>query len=181
MRRLVSLVCATAFAAVLVVAAPTPASANGVCAGATGTATLSTPLVYPGVELTPRSAAFAVGFSVGACLNITTAPPGAVVKSLTATGTLNGYCGTSSGTGVTGDGHSFSWVSAGTFLLLTGGLQGVVSAIPDAVNGESCLTGADVFVVSGVAVKQHCVVELVFLQPTALLHYWTRICVVSVL
>lgn len=163
MRRLVSLLSVAAMATALLVIAPaSPASANGVCVGALGSATLGAGLTYPNPLVTPSLGRVATGFFVSfnppsTCVNVTGGT--AVQKGLTATGGVDGWCGHSTGSGVTNTGQTFHWTSAGSFLVLTGSLTGLVNAVPDAVNGESCSPlgpGADVFLVSGVALKLHC-------------------------
>ena len=167
-RRLAMLLSAALVATVIGVFAPaSPASATGVCVGALGTATVTGgALSYPvvagtfGVQVRqPVNATFNVNFpaATGTCVNSNT--PG-FLKGLTAAGTVSGWCGHSSGSGSTADGYRFAWVSAGSILVLTGGLTGIVNAIPDTLNGHSCNAakpgGASAFIVSGVVLKLHC-------------------------
>jgi hypothetical protein len=184
MRRLVSMLWAACLAATLLVTAPaSPASAEGACPASLGTLTTGAPLFFPGVALTPTFTTFSMSFTVGACVNVTTAPPGAAVApNLTATGVLSGYCGTSSGSGITSNGYRFSWVSAGGVLVLTGELTGLVGITPDTPNGESCATGANAFITTaGPVLDHHCGMTVRQLQATSLLHYWTDVCVLWLL
>ena len=124
-----------------------PASADvDVCAG-TGTATLNQPLTYPGIG-GPVTTGFSFGFTAGTCV---------FKAGLSATGTVSGWCGLSSGQGETNSGHRFVWQGVGGELVLVGEVNGVVNAIPDALQGESCITGADRFLVQGAVEKSHCV------------------------
>ena len=64
------------------------------------------------------------------------------------------YCGHSEGNLALGD-HLGHWVSAGSMLLIyggTNGINGVANAVAHALGAESCLTGADVFLVTGAVV-----------------------------
>lgn len=64
-------------------------------------------------------------------------------------------CGNGIGSGVLDDGagtHPFTAVWAGGTLTMWGGVTGAFVVVPDAANGESCVSGADVFIVNGVAV-----------------------------
>lgn len=158
-----------------------PASAHtGVCAGS-GTLTTSAPFLY----LTPTdflglahatTTLFGLSFlTLGECQP---AKPG----GLTATGAMSGWCDLSSGEGTTGDGHRFAFLGAGSFLIFTGELVGVVNAIPNAIAGENCLQpGADQFLVTGVATLVHCTItkgkgltdmSMLFLGW----HVWTKAC-----
>ena len=206
-RRIAAFLGATLAASALVLVAPAPpASADtNVCAGQ-GTATTS-PIFYPVrvvttgttasvTVLAPNTASFAFAFGgLGVCA------PGP--KSLTATGTVSGWCGHSSGTGVTGQGHRFAWVSAASKLILTGEVTGIVNAAPDpTIAGNSCLTGATTFIVTGAVVLYHCLIlkqkglttVTIPLPPIHTLttvlsaslhatvtggtqHYWTKVCV----
>lgn len=187
-RRIASLLSVAALVAACAVLTPAPgaSASTGVCAG-TGVATTGAPLTYPitmnptpsvPVQQPPVGTSFFFGIQVGGCVNV----PG-TTKGVTATGNLLGWCGHVSGSGVTGDGFTFSFVSVGNVLVLTGGLVGVVNAVFDAVNGEDCNTGADNFLITGAAVKQHCnVLNVQRLDPGALgMHYWAQVCLGAVL
>jgi hypothetical protein len=163
-RRLALLLAAASIATVGMLAPTSPASADeDVCVG-TGTATLtptgSLGFGYPvnaGNATTtsphvlhPHSAGFSFTYTAGACV---------VKASLTATGSVTGYCGLSSGSGSTTNGHSFSFNSVGTVLVLTGDLTGVTSALPDPTHSGSCTNEtATRFLITGVGVKTHGVV-----------------------
>jgi hypothetical protein len=154
MKRRLSLLLAAASIATVGMLAPTsPASADtDVCAG-TGTAVLSVGFGYPvnTVHPTtphPHTSNFSFTFTAGACVVKTT--------GLTAGGTVTGYCGLSSGTGATTNGHSFSFNSTGTVLVLTGNVTGTVSVVPDPAAGGSCTSdNATRFLVTGAVTKTH--------------------------
>jgi len=112
---------------------------------------------------------FTVSFPLPGCVHVDTSP---TVGPGVGNGTLKGYCGHSSGTGTIG-GEQFAYVSAGTFLILTGHVVGLASAIPVPLTG-SCLHadgpttvqpsnpfrlatgGATEFIVSGAGVGLNC-------------------------
>jgi hypothetical protein len=163
-RRIASLLGATLVLSALSVLAPAPASAdNNVCVGQ-GTANVGPGLTYPvTVETTtaptvdvrvrqPRTAGFAFLFGIGTC-----APD--LNKQLTAGGTLTGWCGHSSGQGTTSNGHNFAFVSAASFLIITGEVVGIVNAVPDplaANNSCNSSGGANRFLVTGAVALVHC-------------------------
>lgn len=157
--RLAAFLATTSIATALVALAPvSPASADtNVCAGQ-GSLTTG-PLVYPVTATTapsvtinqPRTVAFAFGIGIGTC-----APD--LGKSLTATGTLTGWCGLWSGQGITGQGHQFAWLAAGGVAVFTGELDGVALVTPNVLAGQSCLTGATSFLVTLVALLRHCLI-----------------------
>lgn len=128
-------------------ASPASASAQGVCAGQ-GTANLSTGLGLPGVH-PANTATFNITF--GVCVNVPNNK-----TTLTATGTVTGWCGLSYGQGVTQDGHRFTFTSQGTVLVVTGEVTGVVIVEPAPGTTGSCLNKtANVFLVTGLGVKTH--------------------------
>lgn len=149
-RRIAMLLSATALAASVAVFAPTsPASAtvDDVCAGE-GLATLTgAAFTYPVVGHL-KLASFQFNFALGTCVT---------KLALNATGTVHGWCGFSVGEGVTGNGYYFQWQGVGGTLVLTGGvpgllalrLYGVVNVEPNPIAGESCVSGADGFLVIG--------------------------------
>ncbi|HEX2040006.1 MAG TPA: hypothetical protein VHF47_09790 [Acidimicrobiales bacterium] len=168
-RRLAALLATALTASTLaVLATAQPAAATQVCAGA-GTAVVGSPgLFYPGAatvtfgtgthtttttiaHIWPKLLVFAFSFAGG----IGTCAPN-VTKGLSAAGQVAGWCGHSWGTGITNNGFRFAWVSAGSMLLITGGLVGVINAVPNALAGESCTSGALNFLVTGAVVKVHC-------------------------
>lgn len=148
-RTLAAAIAATALATV---AGPlTPASAHeAVCAG-TGSVTLSAGLYYVGIGTSVTANITAFTFT-GTC-------------NLTATGTIVGHCGNSSGEVDVNDGtntHKGYYKSAGSVLLFgtaanddppnhgPGDVTGVVDAVP--APGESCVpggAGAKIFTVAG--------------------------------
>lgn len=167
-----------------------PAAANG-CVG-TGVLVTGVPLTYP-VSFTPSVGLHQPPWSVfnlsttgGACLP--------TLKTFGATGVFNGWCGLNSGAGTTNTGHRFAWVNVGTVMVFTGGLVGVASVVPDTLNGESCLSGADVFLVTYGAAKVGCTVaktkqllpipvppHLLTVQGVAVhsdgFHMWLKVCI----
>ncbi|HEX2039389.1 MAG TPA: hypothetical protein VHF47_06610 [Acidimicrobiales bacterium] len=165
-RRLSALLTAALAASTLaVLGSAQPASAADVCAGA-GLASISgAGLFYPGVGTTtttsgtaggsltlytlPRLESFAFDSSIaGACALGSPA--------VAAGGLVSGWCGHSWGSGATATGTPFSWVSAGSLLIISGGLTGVVNATPNVPAGASCATGALSFIVAGGVVVTNC-------------------------
>lgn len=133
-----------------------PASALDVCVG-TGTATTVAPLFYP-VTATAAPAvtvhaptmtpwAFAAGVA-------TCAP--ALAKAMAATGVVSGWCGHSSGSGVTANGYRFAWVTAGGTMVFTGGLTGIGQVEANVFVGDTCVGGADDFLIEYAGVKTAC-------------------------
>lgn len=183
MRRVISFLAVALIAATAAVLAPAPASAHdAVCAGQ-GLATTGAGLLYPlvgsstsgtgtvTVNLAPTTTTFAFGFTLGDCVPLGSKPGG-----LTASGTVSGWCGLSSGHGdtdnnpaVTGP-HPFAWVGVGSSLVITGELVGVVNASPNVLNNESCTAagGADEFLVSGAVALRHCATTGSLLNTTTI-------------
>jgi hypothetical protein len=178
MRRRISLLLAAVLAGTtLMLFGPTqPANAVVVCAGQ-GTATVNPGLLYPilggitgpgkdhvvdiliGKDNTPSG--FSISLDVGVGCTHVAVPP--TTGPAAGAGILKGYCGHSSGTGAIG-GQQFSYVSVGTFLILTGHVVGVASAIPTPGTG-SCAhfepvtplpSGATQFLVTGAGVGLNC-------------------------
>jgi len=147
-------------------AQPAGADTENVCAGI-GAANIAAPgLFYPLVGTTTTTSGtgggsltlhalpklLAFGFSTSG--TFLCAP---VADFTSAGGLVSGWCGHSWGDGTTNLGQRFNWVSAGTFLVVTGMLLGVVSATPDVLGGQSCATGALNFLVAGaVGTIRHC-------------------------
>lgn len=182
MRRRLSAFLVTGSAAAIFVmfAADRPASAAWVCTGE-GTAATNSPVFYPGLGPTPDNG-FVFALEFGLCAHSGTGTTG---KTVTATGVFLGWCGLSSGLGTLGQGDLFAWIGVGGILVLTGHIAGVVDALPDLVNGESCITGADRFVIAGAILLPNCPADLG--TPGALLdtdtstktffastHFWTN-------
>lgn len=204
-RRLATLLSAALVASGVAILTPAqPAAATGVCVQASGSVHMAASLRYTVTVTTPAyidvngavTTAFSAGFSVGACINTTGTTT--TVKTLSATGTISGWCNLSSGSGVTADGHRFAWLGVGTTLVFTGDLVGMASITPNALVGQSCNTGASAFLASGIFVKHHCLVKskgltTVDLPETWTLplpffhiytrdwHFWTKICVPGVI
>jgi hypothetical protein len=149
MKRFVGLLSAAMLAATVAVLAPTSTASADVCAG-TGSATVGAPGLFYPVAGESKTLGFTFATTVGAC-----APP-VSTGGLGATGTVQGYCGHSTGSGNDGQGHTVQWTSAGSFLVLTGEVVGVVNAVPNAAAGQSCTSGALSFLVTGVVTRQNC-------------------------
>lgn len=158
--RLAALTAVALVASSLALLAPaSPASADtNVCVGR-GAANTG-PLVYPVTASTapmvtvhqPRAVGFTLGVNLGSCV-----PD--LGKSLTATGTLTGWCGLWSGKGITGQGHQFTWIAVGAVSVVTGEVDGIAVVTPDpTITGNSCLTGATTFLVTFAVVLRHCIV-----------------------
>ena len=181
-RRLAMLLSATLVAGIAAILVPaSPASAGVHVCGVSGQANLALGLTYPvtaSIDLPPhpihvlvtqqpRTTFFTFSVNIlGACIN--TNPPN--VKSpnlgtpLTADGIVSGWCGLSSGTGTLhlGTFPRFAWVGVGGFLVVTGGVTGIVHATPDVFSGHSCNhnAGASQFLLTGLVVaNDHCVVK----------------------
>ena len=153
-RRIAVFLSALLAAGALAVLAPQPAGAVEVCAGE-GTATTGSPVFYPGQGPTSQNT-FTFAFAIGACVHV---PTGTTTKTVTAAGVFLGWCGFSSGKGMTGNGGLFAWIGVGSMLILTGHVVGAVNATPDIPAGESCtaaMGGADKFIVTGAIVLTNC-------------------------
>lgn len=102
-----------------------------------------------------------MGLTVSQCVN--TAGGTTTSKTLSAWGVVSGWCGLSSGVGVTADGFRFGWVGVGSILVVTGGIVGVVNAVPDTLAGETCNRnkndGALQFLLASAGLKMHCVAK----------------------
>ena len=124
-----------------------------------GDATMQNNVFYPPPIVTPDQSAMGTAtfrFNVGGCL-----VPGVHSNTVNAEFTdsrrdledlfdLGNYCGHSEGN-VTIETHRGHWVSAGSMLTIYGGfpgINGVASAVPNALSGHSCLTGASSFLVT---------------------------------
>jgi hypothetical protein len=163
-RRMATLAALATLAGIMTVfvpSSPTQAAVHAVCAG-TGNAHLSAPLFYPvnptttTIPLSPRSANFTFHLN-GLAAACVTVPGATVTGGPSATGTVHGWCGFSVGSGtVTGGGQAFSWIGIGSMLVVTGNATGVVNASPNLVAGDSCVSGADDFIITGVAVLTSC-------------------------
>lgn len=162
-RRLAALLSAALVATTFAVfASAQPASAD-VCAG-TGNASVAPGLLYPILPPTVSTggvtfpnghtapASWAFSLSPGVCA------PG--LGGLSASGTLQGYCGHSVGSGTDTAGHKVSWMSLGTFLILNDEVTGIAQAVPNpAIAGNSCTTGATSFIVTGAANRVNCATQ----------------------
>jgi hypothetical protein len=165
-RRLASLLAAVLAASTLgVLSSAQPAPAADVCFGAGGATIGGNGLFYPlvGTRTTtwgtgggsvtfyplPQLLPFIMSLSV-AGLCVSGAPPPE------AGGLVSGWCGHSWGSGATSAGDRFALIGAGSFLLLTGGLTGLLNMTPNVPGGHNCTTGASEFLVSGGAVITDC-------------------------
>ena len=118
---------------------PGPAHAGiDVCAGL-GTATLAA----PGLSVPPNWRYTTFSFTLNGAICASRE------ASVTATGTVSGACGSSSGQGVATvshphtapQDHKFAFVSEGTVWTLTGEVTGVATATEDPNDTPSCLAG----------------------------------------
>jgi hypothetical protein len=114
----------------------------------TGTASTQNLVYYPAPDK-PSATGGVVASLIGVCaagLHSVSAASGHFTAGIVPGGN---YCGQSEGV-ATLDGHTGNWVSHSTYLTFYGpGLYGTVQAVPDALAGESCVSGADRFIVSG--------------------------------
>ena len=114
---------------------------RGLCAGS-GTLTTASALTFPVVSAA-RTATFTLTFNAQAC----------TAATLTANGTLTGDCASAMGSGsVNGTSPFLLRLTSGVLTLTPvgpdGGL-GILTIVPSATGGESCVTGADSFTVNG--------------------------------
>lgn len=148
MKRIIAAAFTAALATATLAIVASPASAHGtdVCAGS-GRASVSAAVYYPTSGPSAAGATASFSFNVaGGCV------AGHVSASVTLSAGVSGgaYCGNSNGVNGTVDGgHSFTYVSAGSVLVVSGNANGVVNAVPDASQGQSCVSGAVVFLVQG--------------------------------
>lgn len=143
-RRLAALLSAALVAGAMSMSAPaSPASAAEVCFGV-GSATVGGDgLYYPGGVFG--------GYRVTG-FHFVLDRAGACVPSFSgasAGGTVQGYCGHSTGSGTANNTYDFVWTSAGSVLVITGELTGVAVAFPAVFAAQSCHTGALAFDVHG--------------------------------
>ena len=151
MKRRFGLLAAAAVLATVGIVAPSPASADTAeCAG-TGTATLDQDFGLP--VLTSLTADFTFTLTAGGCVGTD-----GVLTPLTASGTVTGACGLSTGRG-TANGHHFNFTSTGTVLVLTGPQAfGTVSAVEDPLDQGSCTNKtARNFLITGQVTLTHLV------------------------
>lgn len=159
---LAAIAAAALVAALLVMIPAAPASADTGLCGGVGTATVGAPgngLYYPVVG-PKKTLPFTFGGGLLGGVTCVTLEGG---KTLTAFGTINGYCGQSYGVGVAfgNSPHRFQFISSGGVLVITGEITGLATALPDpTIAGNSCLPtggGAFSFIVAGHVVKNHAV------------------------
>lgn len=157
-RKVAMLAVVSAVSGVLMMFSPaTPAQAvpvHDACVGA-GSATLGSPLGYP---LGTTAGTFSSAHSSNFTFHFNTASVCALGgPALSATGTVHGWCGLSTGTGVTSTGGTFMWVGLGGTLVVTGQIVGLVNAVPDTLAGSSCANhSASRFLVNGLGLQQSC-------------------------
>ena len=125
---------------------PSPASAHTDSCVSQGIATLSTGLGLPGLHAA-NTAAFNYNTSIGFCV---------AGGLLTANGVLTGWCGLSSGNGVTTMGHRFSYVSQGGYMIVTGEVNGSASVTEDIFDAGACINKtAWNFIITGTVELHH--------------------------
>ena len=113
------------------------------CTGA-GLMHTSTPMYFPGFG--PSATGPFVIDMPGACLTLGASFNAA--GNFTNNGVGN-YCEFATGTGVANGTHSFTMTVSGPTITFGGSVQGTLQMHPDVTAGESCISGADRFVVSG--------------------------------
>lgn len=168
MKRRIAAVVGTVLLSCLGAAVPiAPASAHNAICAAQGTATVDTGLYYP-LFGPPANGHASVNIAIGACSDGRIGGiPGFANLIVTGLNVLGGgYCGHSYGIKGNVDGHGFGYVSAGSMLLIShvadpgitarstgvdvsGTAAGLVNAIPDATSNQSCVYGAQRFLVTG--------------------------------
>ena len=136
--RMIRIAAAAALLAGIGVAAPAEAHVDA-CAG---TGVLNTPpLLYP-VPPTAAPRNGPIAGALGLCTNLI--PAGVV-------GHIEGYCGRSQGLATFADHHTALFVTAGSTVVVgPGSAVGVADAVPAV--GQSCLSGATQFQVTGLLV-----------------------------
>ena len=154
MKRLISLLAAlVAVGGLSLAGAGSANAATAACVGQ-GVATLGTGLFYPGLGA-PQNTSWNIAITTGVCT-------GGNAAAGTLSGVLGGgVCGQSYSTsGASNDGHTVAYTSVGSMLVigaspLGNGISnsvGLANAVPDALAGESCTTGADHFLVTGILI-----------------------------
>jgi hypothetical protein len=136
---------------VAVLAPASPASASP-CVVGLAAASVTPGLLYPvtGPLITKSGNQLRVdwnnGHTTGASWSILIPIASTCPGGISASGTLNGYCGHSAGTGTDTAGHLIAWTSLGGFLVLTNELTGVAHATPDPlIVNNNCLHLGSVF------------------------------------
>ena len=164
MKRFAATLLSTALVTALVgLTSSAPAVAQNVCFGQ-GNLFTGAPFFYPsptvvGTNIGFREVhitSFAMTFTTHACIHV---PNATTSKAVTASGMATGWCGLSTGAGTTGNGHPFAWIGAGSFLILTGHVTGVMNIMPDVPGGQSCSpvgSGATRFLMTGAVVLLRC-------------------------
>jgi hypothetical protein len=169
-RRIARLLVAVAVAATMVIAPhATPVRAHeDACAG-TGTMWTDAAFYYPVVNINPTTAHFSFAWTLGACAY--------KVDGIFMAGIMSGWCGLATGTGITYNGHRFSWVDVGGQMVITGEVEGTASITPNFLNGHSCFGGAYNFLVTYAFDKRHCLITKIT-SPTQVgpLTLWNTIC-----
>jgi hypothetical protein len=141
-KALVPVVVLVTAAASLVVSIADAEAHTDACLG-NGTLVTAAPLLYPP---TPATTPFSATFVTGTC--VASGPLGM-------SGVISGSCGVANGVGTTGSGHSFSFAWMGATITFVGDVQGTMQIGPDVFQGESCLTGADRFLLGGAVTLVH--------------------------
>jgi hypothetical protein len=154
MKRLTSLLAAlVAVGGLSLAGAGTANAATAACVGQ-GVANLTDTLFYPGLG-PAKNVGWNIAITTGVCT-------GGNAAAGTLSGVLGGgVCGQSYSTsGASNDGHTVAYTSAGSMLIigaspLGNGVSnsvGLANAVPDALAGQSCSTGANHFLVTGVLI-----------------------------
>lgn len=117
------------------------------------------PLYYPGRELLPSDPPIPLRvttpFYLGWASDTNVCGTPGLGPAPYLVGTLVGQCGAAVGWGTDADGHDFAFVWAGEVVVFEGEVNGVGLLHPDWLAGDSCLLGADTFIVAGAFARCH--------------------------
>lgn len=122
-----------------------PAAAHTDACVGLGTMVTSGPVYYPFIGPTANTP-FSMVMTVGTCVTTFT-------HSMS--GTLTGHCLSMTGAGVTGSGHTFAFVVSGTTMVFNGAVVGEGEIHADWFSGDSCVSGANQFLVNVAHVLVH--------------------------
>ncbi|HEX7168509.1 MAG TPA: hypothetical protein VF230_16125 [Acidimicrobiales bacterium] len=143
MKRLLGVTIISLLAAGLLIVSPASAG-NDACAGQ-GEAVTQSNVYYPGLGPS-ATGTVTFTFTIGGCnQGHSNTANGNFTAGVAGAGN---FCGSSTGD-VSIDHHNGSWTSAGSMLVLSGGINGAVNAVPNATKGDSCTSGANDFLVTG--------------------------------
>lgn len=132
-----------AVAALVGVVAPTPAHAH--VDSCTGQFELRAGSGLGLPSDAPVNTSFSINTQVGGCTS---------GSLFTASGNFTGSCALGSGTGMTTTGHTFSFQLTGV-ITFTGQVVGTMNALPNATAGQSCVSRASQFILTGTVALVH--------------------------